>query len=392
MYNFKTYLSEGHEANEEKLTHLEHAEDHILNAGHEGFSHAYNNLMDVHNKLLGNKSDTKVTMKYDGSPSVVFGTNPENGKFFVASKSAFNARPKINYTDKDIEENHGHAPGLVEKLKQALHHLPKVTPKQGIYQGDIMHTAGDVKFANGKAKFKPNTIEYSAPANTPSGKKALNAKIGIVPHTAYRGGPKLADMKAEYAPDMKEFGEHPDVHVISANHDLKKVKYTKQQQEDFNHHVNMASKIFANTPKEAYKSLEPHTLTTKTYINSTVRDGSKPSHAGLVKFMEKQRDKDVSSVKTPAAQDRKREIHNTKISHVVKNKPHIDKILKMHGHLQDAKNVLTSALSTHSEFDNHINGKKTKPEGFVVVRGNRPTKFVERSIFSKANFEKSNNR
>ena len=96
MRNFSSYLVESREANEEKLTHLEHAEDHVLNAGHEGFSHAYNNLMDVHNKLSGNKNDTRVTMKYDGSPSVVFGTNPDNGRFFVASKSVFQtARAKV---------------------------------------------------------------------------------------------------------------------------------------------------------------------------------------------------------------------------------------------------------------------------------------------------------
>jgi len=386
MYNFKTFLSEAHASNEDKLTHLEHAEDHVLNAGHEGFSHAYNNLMDVHNKLLGNKNDTKVAMKYDGSPSVVFGTNPENGKFFVASKSAFNASPKINYTPEDIEQNHGHAPGLVTKLKAALEHLPKVTPKQGIYQGDIMHTAGDTKYERGKVKFKPNTLEYVSPVDSAHGKQALNSKIGIVPHTAYRGGPKLADMKAEYAPSMKEFNAHPDVHLISADHDLKKVKYTPKDQEEFKHHIDNASKVFAKTPRDAYNALEPHTLAAKTYINSTVRDGSTPSHSGLVKFMEKQRDKDVASVKTPAAQDRKREIHNNKITHVVSNKEHINNILAMHSHLQKAKDVLTNSLSSHSEFEHRIDGKKAKPEGFVVVRGNRPTKFVDRNEFSRANF------
>jgi hypothetical protein len=84
-------------------------------------------------------------MKYDGSPSIVFGHHPKTGKFFVASKSAFNKNPKINYTHKDIEKHHGHAPGLVSKLKTALTHLPKVAPKHGVYQGDVMHTREDHK-------------------------------------------------------------------------------------------------------------------------------------------------------------------------------------------------------------------------------------------------------
>ena len=145
MKKFTSFLREMTEADEKKLKHLEHLEDHPINAGKEGVDHAMNNLLDVHRKLRGRENDTKITMKYDGSPSVVFGHHPQTGKFFVASKSVFNKNPKLNYTDEDIEKNHGHAPGLVEKLKHALKHLPKVVPPRGVYQGDIMHTAGDVQ-------------------------------------------------------------------------------------------------------------------------------------------------------------------------------------------------------------------------------------------------------
>ena len=62
---------------------------------------------------------------------------------FVASKSAFNKNPKINYTHEDIEKNHGHAPGLVSKLKAALDHLPKVTKPGKVYQGDFMYHKDD---------------------------------------------------------------------------------------------------------------------------------------------------------------------------------------------------------------------------------------------------------
>jgi hypothetical protein len=55
-------------------------------------------------------------MKYDGSPSIVFGHHPKNGKFFVATKSAFNKNPKINHTEKDIERNHGQPNFIVMKL------------------------------------------------------------------------------------------------------------------------------------------------------------------------------------------------------------------------------------------------------------------------------------
>ena len=141
-------------SSEEKLTHLEHAEDHPINAGHEGTMHAINTLRQTANALRGQPSSARLMTKFDGSPSIVFGRHPETGRFFVASKSAFNKEPKINYTLEDIERNHGHAPGLVSKLSAALQHLPKVTPSSGVYQADIMHTPEDVMEDHEKVSFR----------------------------------------------------------------------------------------------------------------------------------------------------------------------------------------------------------------------------------------------
>ena len=296
MTSFRNFLAE--ELDETKLKHLEHAEDHVINAGHEGFSHAYHNLKDVHDRLTGKKNDTRITMKYDGSPSVVFGRHPETGRFFVASKSAFNKNPKINYTHEDIERNHGHAPGLVSKLRAALQHLPKVTPKKGVFQGDIMHTSEDVHESDGRVHFTPNTITYSAPKNSAHGKAASNSKIGVAIHTKYNGK-NLEDMQAEHGAQLHDFGLHKDVHLISTEHHLDNIKFTPQNRERF------------------------------------------------------------AKAMTAAA------AHNKK-----------------------AKDVLAKTLSSSAEFDHSINGKKSKPEGFVVVRHNRPTKIVDRAEFSAANFNK----
>ena len=43
----------------------------------------------------------------DGAPAIVWGTNPETGKFFVGTKSVFNkVKIKINETHEDIDNNH----------------------------------------------------------------------------------------------------------------------------------------------------------------------------------------------------------------------------------------------------------------------------------------------
>jgi hypothetical protein len=64
----------------------------------------------------------------------------------------------------------------------------------------------------------------------------------------------------------------------------------------------------------------------------------------------------------------------------------------MHGHLANAKHVLTGALDAHHSggggVEHSINGTKTNPEGYVVHHANEPTKLVNRADFARANLLK----
>ncbi len=387
MKKFTSFIIESNEASEKQLKHLEHLEDHAINAGHAGVLHAMNNLMDVHRKLRGRDNPTKITMKYDGSPSVVFGHHPETGKFFVASKSVFNKNPKLNYTEEDIEKNHGHAPGLVEKLKAALNHLPKVSPPRGVYQGDIMHTSGDVQRKGNKVSFTPNTITYSTPASSKHGEAALNSKVGVAVHTAYKGD-NLEGMEAQYAPSLSHFGNHPDVHLISTEHNLSKVEYGPEQQKYFRDHLKSATRAARSIPEEGHNAIAGHRIPLKTYINHTVRTGTRPNVEGFLEHYQNAHQKKIDAVKTAKSKEAKTVEMQRALQDVHDNREHFQNMLNLHNHLQKAKDTLTHALSTTAEFDHHIRGKKSKPEGFVVVRGNRPTKFVDRADFSAANFNR----
>jgi hypothetical protein len=106
MISFLHFLKEEDDG---KLKHIAHAEDRPLLHGSEGFTHTHGALTQAHEHIKSGGNSSALTMKYDGSPAVVFGHHPETGKFFVASKSAFNKNPKINYTHEDIAKNHGHA-------------------------------------------------------------------------------------------------------------------------------------------------------------------------------------------------------------------------------------------------------------------------------------------
>lgn len=84
--------------------------------------------------------------------------------------------------------------------------------------------------------------------------------------------------------------------------------------------------------------------------------------------------------------------HQNAVSSIHNNAVHFNNVLKVHSHLQHAKNALVRNLSHKPEFDHYIGNTPAKPEGFVAILNNRPTKLVDRAEFSRANFEMSKNR
>lgn len=389
VLTFTHFLTESLDV--DKLKHLEHAEDHVIHGGDEGVQHAADNLDDLHNAMSGKKSKSRITVKYDGSPSVVFGHHPETGRFFVASKSAFNVNPKINYTHEDVDRNHGHAPGLAGKLKSALDHLPKVIPhKGGVYQGDFLYDKDDIKDEDGKYKFTPNTITYAAEKGSAQGRKIAGSKIGFVVHTKY-SGKKLDDMKAGFDVDHDNFVHDPHVNLINPEiKDFSRHGHNDASKREYEKHKAKALEAYRRVTPEALEALGNHSDHVKQYINSTVRDGTKPTTAGLISHLEKRRDAEVAKVKTDAAKKKKAEQFDSIADSVRKHQKGLSAALELHGHLQNAKDTLVKALGNPTEFEHSVGGKEVKPEGFVSIRNGRPTKLVDRSEFSRLNF--ANNR
>ena len=137
-----------------QLKHIEHPEDSILTG-------------DL-SALDWFTTKSKISLKIDGSPSIVWGTNPESGKFFVGTKSVFNKiKKKINESVDDIIRNHPNKE-LQNILTICFHNLPR-TGK--IYQGDFIGFGGD-------DWYKPNTIGYLFPHK-------INHNIIVAPHTVY---------------------------------------------------------------------------------------------------------------------------------------------------------------------------------------------------------------
>ena len=172
-----------------KNTHLEHLEDNILNGGSEGGKEAVAFLRSLGDMLDQGGADTRVTVKWDGAPAIICGINPENGRFFVGTKSVFNkVNPKISYSQEDVESMY--PPGqLAEKLKDAYKYLSTLSIPN-VVQGDLLFTDDkyDVNIGGDNCiAFQPNTIVYAVPKDSEIGQKIDQAKFGIVFHTQYNG-------------------------------------------------------------------------------------------------------------------------------------------------------------------------------------------------------------
>ena len=147
-----------------KNKHIEHPEDSILNG-------------DL-NVLNWFTADSHISVKIDGSPAIVWGTNPATKKFFVGTKSVFNKKLiKINHSHKEIDKNHT---GFVAKVLHAcFDNLPK---SKKVYQGDFIGFGGDYIY-------RPNTITYRFD-------KIIKQNIIIAPHTLYHVKQDLRDAVA----------------------------------------------------------------------------------------------------------------------------------------------------------------------------------------------------
>tara|TARA_Y100001947_G_scaffold150301_1_gene149274 strand:+ start:304 stop:1536 length:1233 start_codon:yes stop_codon:yes gene_type:complete len=392
------------EAKTGKNLHLEHIEDEVLNGGVDGTRGSINFIQSLRDMLAGSSmKNTYITTKWDGAPAVFCGINPDNGKFFVGSKSIFNKTPKINYTPQDIDNNH--PPGLGSKLKVALEHLPKLGIK-GVLQGDMMFAKEDlaIKTIEGEryVTFHPNTIVYAVPLGSDLGKDILNSKMGIVFHTEYKGT-KLEDMKSSFNININRLLKNKDIWFRDAEFTDASgtASFTARDTETITKILSSVGRTFqnisANTLNTIADDSEINTII-KTFNNSKIKTGQQIRNTRthvtqLIRYIENKYDKDINKLKTDASKDKKTQRKNEFLKFFLQKKADLEKIFDLMNMLIDAKMMIISKLEnmeqlTQTFVKDGAGYKVTAPEGFVAVdqiKGGA-VKLVDRLEFSRNNF------
>ena len=390
-----------------KNTHLEHLEDNILNGGAQGGKEAVAFLRSLGDMLDQGAADTRVTVKWDGAPAIICGVNPDNGRFFVGTKSVFNkVSPKIAYSQEDVESMY--PPGqLAEKLKDAYQYLSQLSIP-GVVQGDLLFT--DDKYeanigGDNCIAFQPNTIVYAVPKDSDIGKKIDEAKFGIVFHTSYSGR-SLDAMSASFG--GINIQGNADVFVTSsdfrnasgeANMSLaEKTIYTNLVNKTEGS-LKQASR-FLDMMKENNMNKFTLNIMFKTFFNRYIREGrtlvgARNTANDFAQYFSNALDKEIATKKMKATKDKYLELKNRGLKFISDNQQAIYMTVASYMNLQAAKNFMIRKLQKVNTFGTFLRTpdgyRVTAPEGFVAIRSGQALKLVDRLEFSRANFTADKN-
>lgn len=405
---FSEYLTESKK--EGANLHLEHLEDNVLNRGIKGARESIDFLRSLRDMLAGHsQSKINVTTKWDGAPAVVCGVNPENGKFFVGTKSVFNKEGKLNYTDSDIDKNHP-GEGLNEKLKIALAFLSKLEIK-GILQGDMLFTKGDIKkqTIDGQSyiTFQPNTIVYAVPTDSVMASRMMTAQMGIVFHTSYSGR-TMDTLKASFNIDIGNLKQTKDVWFRDASFvDASgTATFTETETKLITNVLSQAGRVFQTiNPLALNRISSSDVLNTqiKTFNNTKVRAGQKISNtqkhvSELIRWVEDKLNKEILSAKKEETKKKRIAEKSELIRFYRSNASQLAAIFDLMNLIVDAKIMIVRKLesikSSVNTFVNTEDGfKVTGPEGFVAVDrlSGGALKLIDRLEFSQQNFNAAKN-
>ena len=167
---------------------IDHAEDLIFWEGSKGAIRSIKSFIELEKGGYKN-----VTMKWDGSPAVVFGRNDE-GKFVLTDKSGFvaksyNGRPTSPEELEQMFLNRGKSVKtdeykfFVQNMKNAFSIFESAVPStfRGYFKGDLLYFNTPL-IENGRYVFKPNIVTYAVDINSELGRKIAQSKSAVVVH------------------------------------------------------------------------------------------------------------------------------------------------------------------------------------------------------------------
>ena len=405
MIRLSTYLTE---AAAEKDRHLTHIEDAVLEGGVAGTRNAIQFLISLRDMFADDgqtlteaRGSLILRTKFDGAPAIYAGINPENGRFFVGSKSIFAKNAKLNYTEADVRANH--VGGLADKLSQALKYLPALGIK-GIIHGDFMFSHSDLKSETIDGRnyitFRPNTITYAVPKDSGVAREVQSARIGIVFHTSYTG-PRMDSLTTNFDVDITSLRKSKNVWFRSNRFvDVTgRATLTKSENAKLTSILSQCGTTFRTIPASLLNQIatnETYRVQIMSFYNQKVRAGEHMTSghtAQLIKWVGDKYQKQIDDAKMPATKAKRKAERDMVLRWYRNNAADLKKIFALQNLLIDAKMLLIAKFNQVNDLGTFLHTadggyKVTTPEGYVAAwsTGGDAVKLVDRMEFSRANF------
>lgn len=363
---------------------IDHAEDIIFDEGSQGAMRAIDSL-----KKLEQGGHTDVTIKWDGSPALIFGRN-ENGEFVLTDKSGFNKKNPERATSPDEIKNFMLNRGgganrddpkriaFSDKMASIFPLYEKAVPEdfRGYLMGDLLYyTTPEIR--NGKYIFTPNIVTYEVATQSDIGKRIAQSKTGIVVH-------RFLDEQGNQFPvpqNLKMLGTEvfifPSVTVSKAatidDNDINKLKATVAKDAQ-------AIDSLLNTAELTQLKMKDLPKIFYAYLNSTVDSGVTDYAKGFFDWLKTSKISGVKQQRIAEYIGQKSAGYNAMWNTVAGIMQLKDKIIKQfNSHEADVK----ASIGDHGPVDSSAHGDGG--EGYVMTHPKGDIKLVSRGYFTKAN-------
>jgi len=368
---------------------IQHAEDLIFFEGSEGALRALKAL----EKMNDPESRPETSLKWDGSPAVIFGRDAD-GKFIFTDKSGFGVKSYKGKVESE-EEMEGMYRSRAQRAAKKMGMTPdevfqkrysNITPKmqkafrlaeksvdsdyRGYFFGEVLYFDRP-EIQDDKFTFKPNMVKYKVDVDSEIGKKIADSDVGIVLHLK-KDVETLENQPLDFEgmtpdPDILFFGktfiEKPiGVDDVEVSEVINSVQQNSTAIDEFFNAEKLRKLALSNLPSLFY-----------TYLNSKVDTGLEDLGNDFIEWMDS---------KPKISNQKKKNVAN----YISENKKTYDAIWNIVSRTMKIKDEVITNIDTEGglPFSQSL-GDEEVGEGYVLSDEGNLIKLVDRSKFTKAN-------
>jgi len=352
---------------------IDHAEDIVFWEGSKGALRAVDALRNL--EKGGHK---EVTIKWDGSPAIVFGRD-ENGDFILTDKNGYVAKGYDGKTKSadDLEkmllsrgkEVTDSRRQFASSMKSIFDEYERAVPQdyRGLFKGDLLYyNTPPVKDKN--YIFKPNVVQYAVDVDSELGKKIGKSKTGVVIHRQVDADGNESALKDTDIFQGEEVLVVPPVTAEKApdvpNQELDQLEtIVKKDAKDIDTLLNQ------NTLREL--QISDFSKILYAYTNSKVDTG--------LENLGKDFEKWLSNSKVSKRKQQKI------LDYISQNSKAFESLWEVVGGIMQAKDSIIDQLDKQGSNVKQSIGGQEGGEGYVLAHPGGDIKLVPRAFFSKAN-------